>query len=114
MAYSLGKPLLIIGEAGLRDEGLLESRYDWFVQWLPLEVEALQTPECVGIIEDWKKRVLRSNEDQTAADPPDKNIGEKTIAELFGELRPGQARALVIGSIGVIAAAFSLGVTLGS
>ena len=111
MAYSLGKPLLIIGEAGLRDEGLLESRYDWFVQWLPLEVEALGTPECVGIIEDWRRRVLQT---EASHDPADKNIGEKTIGELFGELRPGQARALVIGSIGLIAAAFSLGVTFGS
>jgi hypothetical protein len=113
MAYSLGKPLLVIGEEGLRSEGLLESRYDWFVQWLPLEEEALRTPECIGIIEDWKKRVLRHNESRAEVDQPEKDIGDKTIAELLGELRPGQARALVLGAVGVIGAAFSLGVTLG-
>jgi hypothetical protein len=113
MAYSLGKPLLVIGEEGLRSEGLLESRYDWFVQWLPLKEEALRTPECMGVIEDWKKRVLREQTSHEAA-PPHKDVGDKTIGELLGELRPGQARALVLGIIGVIAAAFSPGVTLGS
>jgi hypothetical protein len=43
MAYALGLPLLVLAEDGLRREGLLESRYDWSVEWLPIEVEALNS-----------------------------------------------------------------------
>ena len=32
MAYTLGRPLLVIVEDGLVSEGLLEGKYDWIVQ----------------------------------------------------------------------------------
>jgi hypothetical protein len=56
MAYTLGHPLLVIAESGLRKEGLLET-YDWYIQWVSLNKSALYTPEFTGLFLDWKKRV---------------------------------------------------------
>jgi hypothetical protein len=61
MAYVLGYPLLVIVEDGLKDEGLLEARYDWYVQHVLLSRESLTTPEFQGIFADWKKRVERQH-----------------------------------------------------
>ena len=120
MAYGLGLPLLVIVEEGLRSEGLLEARYDWAVLWLPVDAAALDTPQCMGVIEDWKKRVLAKRVEREAAREKsgraDKALGEKTIGEIIGELKPGQLRvlvAVVAGSLTTVTAvAFSLGAKL--
>jgi hypothetical protein len=44
-------------EEGLKDEGLLERGYDWYVKRLKLRREALYDREFVGIFSDWKRRV---------------------------------------------------------
>lgn len=45
MAYERRHPLLVLVEDDLREEGLLERGYDWWVQRLPLSANALHTPE---------------------------------------------------------------------
>jgi hypothetical protein len=49
--------------------------------------------------------------------PPDErgaeDIAGKTLAEILGQLKPGQLRALIAGCIAVLGAAFTLGVTIG-
>ncbi len=57
MAYVHKHPLLVIVQEGLRSEGLLETGYDWYVQWVTLELDALNRPEFIGVFADWKKRV---------------------------------------------------------
>jgi hypothetical protein len=57
MAYTLGLPILVLAESGLRDEGLLENRYDWAVEWLSLDTQSLLQPRCRGIIADWAEQV---------------------------------------------------------
>jgi len=117
MGHTLGLPLLVIVEQGLISEGLLEARYDWMVQWLPLDPAQLGTPECLGIIGDWKRRVVAFDEQREPPEEPAPDISGKTIGQILGELRPGQSRALVIGVISTLTAiagtAFSLGVKLG-
>jgi hypothetical protein len=61
MAYVLGYPLLVIVEEGLKDEGMLEPRYDWYIQHVLLSRESLITPEFQGIFADWKKHVERQH-----------------------------------------------------
>lgn len=58
MAYTKHLPLLVIVEAGLKAEGLLESGYDWYVQTVPLEATALSSNEFNGVLADWKDKVL--------------------------------------------------------
>jgi hypothetical protein len=57
MAYTLGHPLLVIIERGLRSEGLLERGYDWYVNWVDLSRAALNEREFQGVFSDWKCRV---------------------------------------------------------
>lgn len=41
MAYGMAHPLLVLCEAGLRIEGLLDDRYDWYVQRIALDQKLL-------------------------------------------------------------------------
>jgi hypothetical protein len=59
MAYSRGLPLLVVAEAGLQSEALLESRYDWRVKWVRMNETVVEDPEFIGIFEDWRKSVFR-------------------------------------------------------
>jgi hypothetical protein len=120
MAYTLGLPILVLAEKGLRDEGLLENRYDWAVEWLSLDTNALMLPRCRGVMADWAEQVrdcsARRNDVANRQRVRDnRSIEEKTISELIGELKPSQARALVAGSFASLAAltsgAFALGMT---
>lgn len=58
MAYTRGLPLLVLVEHGLRDEGMLESRYDWRVKWVNLRDPIVSDPEFLGIFEDWRRSVF--------------------------------------------------------
>lgn len=57
MAYMLGHPLLAIVEAGLRDEGLLEQGYDWYVKWIRLDPSCLNEQEFLATFQAWKKNI---------------------------------------------------------
>lgn len=117
MAHLLGLPLLVFVEEGLRSEGLLESRYDWMVQWIDLDPAALQRNPCMGMVEDWTTRVLDVHETRSTSPPPaepaTQDIADRTLGEILGQLKPGQLRALIAGCIAVLGAAFTLGVTIG-
>jgi hypothetical protein len=120
MAYTLGLPILVLAESGLRDEGLLENRYDWAVEWLSLDTQSLLQPRSRGVIADWAEQVRehsagRSHLTRRRQHDESKPIEERTISELLGELKPSQARALVAGTltslVALVGGAFTLGMT---
>jgi hypothetical protein len=117
MAQALGLPLLVFVEQGLRSEGLLESRYDWMVQWVDLDPQTLRTNPCLGMVKDWSKRVLDFHENKpewrSSDERATQDIADKTLADILGQLKPGQLRALIAGCIAVLGGAFTLGVTIG-
>ena len=57
MAYTLGHPLLVLVERGLKSEGLLETGYDWYVQWIDLDESVFTDRRFLGVFADWKKRI---------------------------------------------------------
>jgi len=57
MAYTLGHPLLVLVESGIKSEGLLEHGYDWYVKWVELQATAFTEPEFIGVFTDWKTAV---------------------------------------------------------
>jgi hypothetical protein len=57
MAYGQGHPLLVIMEDSIKEEGLLERGYDWYVKRVALSREALYDREFMGVFGDWKRRV---------------------------------------------------------
>jgi hypothetical protein len=101
MAYVLGHPLLVIVENGLRSEGLLETGYDWYVQWVDIDASTLQKREFLGVFADWKKRVedYKINGKKGASKkiaPIDPR--ELTVSQIIGSLKPAQLWT-IIGTI---------------
>lgn len=64
MAYTLGHPLLVLVENGLKSEGLLETGYDWYVQWIDLDEAIFAGRRFRGIFADWKKRIEQYQQEQ--------------------------------------------------
>ena len=58
MAYTLGHPLLVLAEEGMKYEGLLEPNYDWYVMYIKPEENLLTSNEFQMVFADWKRRVL--------------------------------------------------------
>jgi hypothetical protein len=115
MAYTKHLPLLVIVEAGLKAEGLLESGYDWYVQTLPLEATALGSNEFNGVLADWKDKVLAMGTPLAApanSSLQGLNPAEMSVLDLVGALRPVQLWSVAIALAGLLAGAFSLGARL--
>lgn len=60
MTYARGLPLMVVVEAGLKSEGLLERGYDWYVQWVQLEASALHSTEFSGVLASWKQKMAQT------------------------------------------------------
>jgi hypothetical protein len=106
MAYSRGHPLMVVVEAGLKSEGLLERGNDWYVQWVKPDAAALTTSEFNGVLADWKRKLNQAPATSPAAP---KTASDMTVGELLGGLKPTQLWSL-LGSLAALAAgAFALG-----
>jgi hypothetical protein len=107
MAYVLGHPLLVIVQNGLRSEGLLETGYDWYVQWVDIDNSTLQKREFLGVFANWKKRVeeYKSNDKKTVGN---KSIfidpQQLTIAQIISSMKPTQLWAIIATLVTAIAA----------
>jgi hypothetical protein len=110
-AYMLDHPVLVIAEDDLHREGLLEDRYDWYVQWASLDLSTLNHQRFKGIFEKWKAEVEqyhqarqeRNNETVTELDP-----SRLTVGQLIGALTTGQLWAIVAA---IFTAASAIAVT---
>ena len=106
MAYSRDLPLLVIVEAGLRSEGLLEHGHDWYVQWVEPEIAALNTNEFNGVLASWKGKMLEKPKTVL----PTRAVADLlTVAELVGGLKPTQLWSLLGALAVLVAGAFALG-----
>lgn len=105
MSYAHGLPLMVIVEAGLKSEGLLEHGYDWYVQWVKPEVTALHSNEFNGVLASWKEKMVNGPKKAPAAKPP----SELTVGELIICLKPGQLWAVLVALAALVAGAFALG-----
>jgi hypothetical protein len=98
MAYMRGLPLLVIVEDELKQEGLLEAGYDWYVQRLPADPRAIADREFLGIFADWRSRVevYHATAAKTAA-PVEKQTGSSpTVEATAGATLPPHRRQLRI------------------
>lgn len=105
MAYSRDLPLLVIVEAGLRSEGLLEQGYDWYVQWVNPDASSLNSNEFNGVLASWKDKMLQAPKKVSSS----KAVADYTVAELIGGLKPAQLWSLLVALGALIAGAFALG-----
>ncbi|MCX7380005.1 MAG: hypothetical protein NT133_00990 [Alphaproteobacteria bacterium] len=59
MAFALGKPIYIIRETGLQEEGLIETKSDWYVHTADFLVDSINSPAFVDSIRSWvEERVV--------------------------------------------------------
>ena len=114
MAYTMGRPLLVIVEDGLRCEGLLERGYDWYVQFCKPEAAALNTAEFNGVLASWKTKIAQSSSSGTSVEgnaaAPD--VAQVSVGQLWGSLKPGQLWAVIGIAAVVVSGAFALGAKL--
>lgn len=105
MAYTRGLPLMVIVEAGLKSEGLLERGYDWYVQSVKAEAAALHSNQFNGVLASWKKKMAETPKKAFASRSP----SDLTVAELLGGLKPVQLWSVVVALAAIVAGAFALG-----
>jgi hypothetical protein len=112
MGYTLGLPLLVIVEKGLRDEGLLESRYDWFVKRIDLQGSALNEQEFLGVFADWKGRVqnFHSRKGEKAV----RNVRNMSFLEILKSLNPSEMWAVCAAVLTALSAVAALAYKLGT
>lgn len=60
MSCSRRLPVFVLVQKGLKNEGLLEPGYDWYVQSVALNAAALSTKEFNGVLADWKDNCKKS------------------------------------------------------
>jgi hypothetical protein len=106
MAFALGLPILVLMENGLREEGLLEEKYDWYIERLEVSSAAFLDNNIRARLMAWCRRVQtqkrrRNTSGQISA--------EMTISELVQMLTLKTAAALLTIAFGV----FVLGLLLG-
>jgi hypothetical protein len=111
MAYCNERPLLVIVEDGLRDEGLLEKGNDWYVQRVTPNHSALSTIEFNGVLASWKEEVL-ARDAQPAERPSTPDASQMTLLQLVGSLKPAQLWSLLGALALLVGGAFSLGAKL--
>lgn len=113
MAYVHDHPLLVIVQHGLKSEGLLENGYDWYVQWIDLNLSTLGETEFQGVFADWKKQVAQEskikNTDTKVLSPEKLSIGQ-----IMSSLTVPQLWALVIAFFTLLAAVATISYKLGS
>jgi hypothetical protein len=100
MAYVNEHPLLVIVEAGVKGEGLLEHGYDWFVLEVDGSSPPVDNPMFQGIIADWKKRVVQfagqKAKPASPAEPTAEATAPTAVSEAVnvGQLRRNMLKAL--------------------
>jgi len=100
IAFSLDLPLHILCQTGLQEEGLIETKNDWYVQRLDIAPGAFADPKVAQSLQSWvKERVVpharRPNFLSTIQ-------GQSR----FSDMTPVE----IMGALGILAAAFGLGV----
>ncbi|MBK9999366.1 MAG: hypothetical protein IPO99_20090 [Nitrospira sp.] len=105
MTYARGLPLMVVVEAGLKSEGLLERGYDWYVQWVQLEASALHSTEFSGVLASWKQKMAQTSKKVF----PYKTASDLTVAEIIGGLKPTQLWSVLVALATLLAGAFALG-----
>jgi hypothetical protein len=107
MAYGLDLPMLILVEKGLKRQGILSDRSEWFPQIIELSPNFLNSQEFKGIFEDWKSLAKeRADEREKRAQ---RTIAGLTMIELLKGIGVKAGLNLTMAICSLLAAAFSIG-----
>lgn len=99
IAYSLSLPIYVLCQHGLTEEGLIESKIDWYVQYVDIVPQALSKPEIVESIRSW----INSRVVPLARKP-------RMLEAIRGNLKLAEMSPKeVLGLVGMFSATFVLG-----
>ena len=99
MASSHGMPRYILCQRGLSEEGLIETKVDWYVQYIDLDPAELQKADVLSSMQNWARTRVR----QRTRSP-------KFLRSLDGRTKLSEMTPREYASIaGVLAATFGLG-----
>ncbi|WP_310461234.1 hypothetical protein [Sphaerotilus sp.] len=108
LAYAQKIPLLVIAEDGVRQDGLLENGFDWYVIKAKLDPAFLSSTEFNGVLASWKQKLTAAPGKTFPVIAP----AEMTVGQLVGALKPTQLWALMGSLSALVAGAFTLGAKL--
>lgn len=108
MAYTLGRPLLVVVEPGLRSEGLLQHGYDWYIITAQLTSALFSSPEFIGVLDDWKGHL------SPVAPADASDVAQLSVGDLLKRLKPGQLWATLVAIAGMVAAAATIAYSFGA
>ncbi|MCE4540230.1 hypothetical protein LXT12_23540 [Pelomonas sp. P7] len=108
LAYSRKLPLLVLVEQGVRQDGLLEQGFDWYVLNTPLEPAALATSEFNGVLASWTRKLSSAPAVRAPAAGP-ASPADMTVGQLLGALKPAQLWSVLGALAAAFAATFALG-----
>jgi hypothetical protein len=106
MAFTLGLPILVLSENGLHGEGLLEEKYDWYVEHIDINRDALAIRGVKTRVRVWCEKLNTTIDTSRTPTPIDEQL---TIQQLVKSLR----LKTMIQVIVIIAAVFTGGVAAG-
>jgi len=104
MAYSNNHPLMVMVEEGLRNDGLLEYGYDWYVQTIPnsLDLDYLNSKEFNEVLQSWKDKLKKKKKKNI-------NPSELTIYDLIYNMKPSHLWSILVSISALVTGAFLLG-----
>lgn len=108
MAVALGLPLIVMVETGLRQEGLLEDKFDWYIERLPISGDAFADKSVRRRIAEWCRRVQTETPSRASRGRID---GEMTIADMGKILTIKAALALIAASVALFVVGMMVGDT---
>jgi len=99
IAFTMGIPIYIICERGLTEEGLIETKIDWYVQYIDFNIHDLRSLDVVKSIQEWVDSTRNRKNKKTSL--------LKIIAGdvAISQLTPNE----IIKSLGIIIASFTAG-----
>jgi hypothetical protein len=110
MAYARDVPMLTFIEPGLRRQGMLSDRIEWFAQETDLDPAFLKTEQFNQTFQDWLTRVAERRENPQKLDIDPSNI---KVKELLSRLTPKQLWGLCTGLGGFLVAIATIAFKLG-
>lgn len=115
LAYEKGKPLLVIVDENVRQDGMLEAQYDWYVETLRTRPDELDTKQFTARLKHFGEKIKgRAQAQKVERDAKSSNDLEATsIGEWLRLLTPGQLWAILTPVVAAIATSFGFGLWLG-
>jgi hypothetical protein len=112
IAYALGLPIIVMLERGVREEGLLEEKYDWRIDRLDISADTIHDNMVRGRLMAWCRK-LEGEKPLVAGKPPteirDRIDAEMKIADLLKMLTIKTAVGLCALLVGI----FVIGLIVG-